>query len=66
MVPAPADRRILARSGNPVNEVILVLAIAVIAAVVGVGLGIVLIAPRISRSLDRAETDDEEPGDRPP
>jgi len=49
-----------------VNEVILVLAIAVIAAVVGVGLGIVLIAPRISRSLDRAETDDEEPGDRPP
>jgi hypothetical protein len=47
------------------NDLVLVLAIAAITAVVGVWLGIVLIAPRISRSLDRAETDDEEPGDRP-
>jgi hypothetical protein len=33
--------------------------------VVGVGFGIFLLAPRIARMLDRAEADDEEPGDRP-
>ena len=43
----------------------LVLLIAAIAAVVGVGFGIFLLAPRIARMLDRAEADDEEPGDRP-
>lgn len=42
-----------------------VLVIAAIAAVVSVWFGIVLVAPRISRALDRAETHDEEPGDRP-
>ena len=42
-----------------------VLVIAAIAAVMGVGFGIVFLAPRISRALDRAETHDEEPGDRP-
>jgi hypothetical protein len=48
-----------------VTDVAIVLGIAAIAAVVGVGLGIFLIAPRISGALDRAEADDEEPGDRP-
>ena len=43
--------------------------IAAIAAVIGVGFGIVVLAPRIGRMLDRAEdapteADDEEPGDR--
>ena len=42
-----------------------VLIIAAIVAVIGVVFGIVGIAPRLSRALDRAETDDEEPGDRP-
>lgn len=46
-------------------DLVLMLLIAVIAAVIGVRLGIVLIAPRISRALDRAETDEKEPGDRP-
>jgi ABC-type enterobactin transport system permease subunit len=46
-------------------EVWLVFVIAAIAAAAGVGAGIVLIAPRITRALDRAESDDEEPGDRP-
>lgn len=45
--------------------VVLVLLIGAIAAVAGVGFGIVIIAPRIGRMLDRAEADDEEPGDRP-
>ena len=43
----------------------LVLLIAAVAAVIGVGLGIVILAPRIGRMLDRSEADDEEPGDRP-
>jgi hypothetical protein len=47
------------------GDVWIVLVIAAVAAVIGVGAGIVLIAPRISRALDRAETHDEEPGDRP-
>jgi hypothetical protein len=42
-----------------------VLLIAAIAAVVGVGFGIFVLAPRIARMLDRAEADEEEPGDRP-
>lgn len=47
------------------EAVVAVLLIGAIAAAVGVGLGIVILAPRIGRMLDRAETDDEEPGDRP-
>ena len=47
------------------NDVPIVLVIVAIAAVAGVGLGIFLIAPRIMGALDRAEADDEEPGDRP-
>lgn len=50
---------------SPMTDLVLVLAIAAIAAAIGVGFGIVFIAPRIARSLDRAETDDEDPGDRP-
>ena len=42
-----------------------VLIVGAIAAVVGMVLGIFLLAPRIGRMLDRAEADDEEPGDRP-
>ena len=47
------------------GQVVVLLVIAAIAAGIGVWAGIVLIAPRISRALDRAETHDEEPGDRP-
>ena len=47
------------------EDVVLVLLIGAIAAVAGVGFGIVIIGPRIGRMLDRAEADDEEPGDRP-
>ena len=48
-----------------VEGLVLVLVIAVIAAVVGLRFGIFLLAPRIGRMLDRADADDEEPGDRP-
>jgi hypothetical protein len=48
----------------PIGELVFVIVAAGIAAVVGVSFGIFLIAPRISRMLDRAEADDEEPGDR--
>jgi hypothetical protein len=50
-----------------VTDLLIVAAIAVLAAVIGLGFGIVVIAPRITRAIDRAETDatDEEPGDRP-
>jgi hypothetical protein len=44
-------------------NVALVLVIAAVASVIGIGFGIVLVAPRIQRALDHAETD-EEPGDR--
>jgi hypothetical protein len=50
---------------TPVEGLALVLLIAVIAAVAGVGFGIFLLAPRIARMLDRAEPDDEDPGERP-
>jgi len=44
------------------GELLAVLGVAALAAAVGVGFGIVVLAPRISRALDRAERD-EEPGD---
>ncbi len=44
------------------SDLVVVIAIGAIAAVVGVWLGIVLIAPRLSRALDRAAEDDEESG----
>jgi hypothetical protein len=47
------------------TDVALLLIVATVAAVGGVWLGIVFIAPRIGRALDRAEPDDEESGDRP-
>jgi hypothetical protein len=40
------------------------LVVVAIVAVVGVGFGIVVLAPRIGRLLDRADAD-EESGDRP-
>ena len=46
-------------------ELVALLVIAVLAAVGGTWLGRVLIAPRLSRALDRAAEDSEEPGDRP-
>ena len=46
-------------------DVLVVVLIAGAAAVGGLWLGIVLIAPRLSRALDRAAEDDEESGDRP-
>ena len=45
------------------QAIAIVLLIAAVAMAVGLGLGIV-VAPRIVRLLDRADTDDEEPGDR--
>jgi Sec-independent protein secretion pathway component TatC len=39
--------------------------IAAIVAALGVAFGIFVFAPRIGRMLDRAEAEDEEPGDRP-
>jgi len=42
---------------------VIVVVVALVAAVVGVRLGIFVIAPRISRAMDRREAD-EEPGDR--
>jgi hypothetical protein len=54
----------LSRGVPTLIELVIVLAIAAIAAVVGIRLGIVLIAPRISRALDRADQH-EDPGDRP-
>jgi hypothetical protein len=47
---------------SQLGEVVVVLGVAAIAAVVGLGFGIVVIAPRIARALDRADHD-EEPGD---
>ena len=46
-----------------VQAIVLILLIAGVAVAVGLGLGIV-VAPRIGRLLDRADADDEEPGDR--
>jgi hypothetical protein len=48
----------------PVGDLVVVVVVGGIAAVVGVVFGIVLIAPRIRRALDRAEME-EEPRDRP-
>lgn len=49
---------------EPVGDLVVVLVVAAVAAVIGVGLGIFILAPRITRMLDRTEAD-EEPGDRP-
>lgn len=46
------------------GDLALFLLVVTIVAVVGVGFGIVVLAPRIGRLLDRAEGD-EESGDRP-
>ena len=47
------------------SEVAIVLGVAALAAVIGVGFGIVILAPRITRVLDRPESTEEESGDRP-
>ena len=47
-----------------VGDLVGVLIIAAVAAVIGVAFGLVLLAPRITRLLDRADSE-EEPGDRP-
>jgi hypothetical protein len=49
------------------GDLLVFLLIALVAAVIGGGFGMVVLAPRIGRLLDRQEldSDDEEPGDRP-
>jgi hypothetical protein len=47
------------------TEVLIVLAIAAVATVGGIWFGIVVLAPRMTRLLDRPESTEEEPGDRP-
>ena len=47
------------------TEVLVVLAIAAVATVGSVWFGIVVLAPRITRRLDRTASTEEEPGDRP-
>jgi hypothetical protein len=47
------------------TEVLIVLAIAAVATVGSLWFGIVVLAPRMSRLLDRPESTEEEPGDRP-
>ena len=37
------------------GELVLLVAVAVVAAVIGLGFGIVILAPRISRALDAAD-----------
>lgn len=46
-------------------EAIIVLLLAAIATVGSVAFGIVVLAPRLTRLLDRASRDDEEPVDHP-
>ncbi len=45
-------------------DLVVFLIVVTVIAVVGVGFGIVVLAPRIGRLLDRADAD-EESGDRP-
>jgi hypothetical protein len=47
------------------TDVLIVLVIAALTTVGGIWFGIVVLAPRISRVLDRPESTEEEPGDRP-
>jgi hypothetical protein len=47
------------------TDLLVVLVIAAIATVGGVWFGIVVLAPRMTRLLDRREPTEEEPGDRP-
>jgi len=44
------------------QAIVVVLGIAAVAVAVGIGFGIV-VAPRIGRLAERADADDEEPGD---
>lgn len=46
-------------------DVFIVVAIAAVATVGSVWFGIVILAPRMARLLDRPESTQEEPGDRP-
>ncbi|HYK96450.1 MAG TPA: hypothetical protein VE011_11405 [Candidatus Dormibacteraeota bacterium] len=47
------------------TDIVILLAIGAIATVGGVWFGIVVVAPRMSHILNRPETTEEEPGDRP-
>jgi len=55
--------------GDGTQPDLLALAVLVVGAVVifagAVWFGLSVLAPRIGRALDRAEVDEEEPGDRP-
>jgi hypothetical protein len=47
------------------TDVVVMLVIALLATVGGAWFGIVILAPRMARLLDRPESTREEPGDRP-
>lgn len=47
------------------TDLFLVLVIAAIATVGGIWFGIVILAPRMTRLLDRTDSKEEEQGDRP-
>jgi hypothetical protein len=48
-----------------VADAVVFLLIVVVGSVLAFGFGIVVLAPRIGRVLDRNESDSEESGDRP-
>ncbi|MBI2780353.1 MAG: hypothetical protein HYX55_00985 [Chloroflexi bacterium] len=47
------------------TDVLIILVIAVVGTVGGIWFGIVILAPRMSRLLNRPDSTEEEPGDRP-
>lgn len=47
------------------TDLVLILVIAAVATVGGIWFGIVILAPRMTRLLDRPDSTEEEPGDRP-
>ncbi len=46
-------------------DILILLVVAGLATVGGIWFGIVILAPRLTRLLDRPESTEEEPGDRP-
>jgi hypothetical protein len=45
--------------------VLVLVGAAIVLSIVAVWFGLHVVAPRISRAVDRAETEEEQPGDRP-
>jgi len=50
---------------EPLAAVLAVLLGAAVIFAVAVWFGLTILAPRIGRAMDRADADEEEPGDRP-